>query len=58
MSFIKIDAEKCMGCAYCFIVCPVASFKVEGSSQFLQECIKCGRCVVSCPVSAITLLDD
>ncbi|MFX1285775.1 MAG: 4Fe-4S binding protein [Promethearchaeota archaeon] len=50
---IEINRQQCMGCAYCSLICPVASFKVFGVSHFMQKCIKCGLCVMYCPVSAI-----
>ncbi|MFW9905798.1 MAG: 4Fe-4S binding protein [Candidatus Thorarchaeota archaeon] len=53
MQKIEINIQRCVGCAYCLMVCPVGSFRVEGISHFLQKCNKCGLCVISCPVSAI-----
>ncbi|MHA2248385.1 MAG: 4Fe-4S binding protein [Candidatus Hodarchaeales archaeon] len=54
MQNIEISVQRCVGCAYCLMVCPIESFKVEGVSYFLQKCNKCGLCIISCPVSAIT----
>jgi Fe-S-cluster-containing hydrogenase component 2 len=56
IEIIEIKAKKCVGCAYCKVVCPVYAFRVEGISNFLQKCNKCKRCVITCPVSAITQL--
>ncbi|UCG02189.1 MAG: 4Fe-4S binding protein [Candidatus Heimdallarchaeota archaeon] len=53
MQNIEINIQKCVGCAYCSMICPVGGFRVEGISQFLQKCNKCGLCIMSCPVSAI-----
>ncbi|MFX0049701.1 MAG: ATP-binding protein [Candidatus Hermodarchaeota archaeon] len=53
---IEINSSKCVGCAYCAMVCPVNGFKVEGISQFMKRCNKCERCIFNCPVSAITPL--
>ena len=56
IEIIEINAKKCVGCAYCKVVCPVYAFRVEGISNFLKKCNKCKRCVINCPVSAITQL--
>ncbi|MFX0084762.1 MAG: ATP-binding protein [Candidatus Hodarchaeota archaeon] len=56
IEIIEINVTKCVGCAYCKIVCPVSAFRVEGFSTFLQTCEKCRRCIINCPVSAITQL--
>ncbi len=56
IEIIEINAEKCVGCAYCKVVCPVSAFRVEGVSNFLQKCNRCKRCVIDCPISAITQL--
>ncbi|MFX1247720.1 MAG: 4Fe-4S binding protein [Promethearchaeota archaeon] len=53
IQIIQINVKKCVGCAYCSLVCPLASFKVEGISNFMQKCNKCHLCINSCPVSAI-----
>ncbi|MFX0184641.1 MAG: 4Fe-4S binding protein [Candidatus Hodarchaeota archaeon] len=52
-SIIEIKLKKCVGCAYCAMVCPIDSFKVQGFSYFLKRCNKCKLCVFHCPVSAI-----
>ncbi|MFX1516332.1 MAG: 4Fe-4S binding protein [Promethearchaeota archaeon] len=53
MQKVEINIQKCVGCAYCSLVCPIESFRVEGIAHFLQKCNKCGLCILSCPVSAI-----
>ncbi len=53
---VKIDNEKCMGCAACLSVCPVGAIKIEnGKAVIGEECIDCGVCISQCPVDAITL---
>ena len=56
IEIIVINAEMCVGCAYCKVLCPVSAFRVEGVSHFLQKCNRCKKCVINCPVSAITQL--
>ena len=55
----EIDAEKCIACRKCALVCPAEA--VEGAKKtphkILQErCITCGACFLSCPVDAIRAL--
>ncbi|MFX0123924.1 MAG: 4Fe-4S binding protein [Candidatus Hodarchaeota archaeon] len=52
-AIISINTELCVGCAYCLMICPIKSFRVEGVSHFLQKCTKCRLCITICPVSAI-----
>ena len=53
---VKIDNEKCIGCAACIDVCPVKAIKLEnGKAVVSEECIDCGACISQCSVEAITL---
>ena len=53
---VKIDNEKCTGCAACVEVCPVSALKIEnGKAVVGEECIDCGVCISQCSVEAITL---
>ena len=53
---VKIDNEKCTGCAACVDVCPVNAIKIEsGKAVVSEECIDCGACISQCSVEAITL---
>ena len=53
---VKIDNEKCTGCAACIDVCPVNAIKIEnGKAVVSEECIDCGACMSQCSVEAITL---
>ena len=55
---LKLDAEKCIGCGMCEIVCPHTVFKVENKKACFADrdaCIECGACAANCPVEAITV---
>ena len=53
---VKIDSEKCTGCAACVEICPVNALKIEnGKAVVSEECIDCGACISQCSVGAITL---
>jgi len=54
-----IDAEKCIACRKCALVCPAEA--IEGAKKtphkILQErCVTCGACFLNCPVDAIMAL--
>ena len=55
---LKLDAEKCIGCGMCEIVCPHTVFNVENQKACFADrdaCIECGACAANCPVEAITV---
>ncbi|KPJ68835.1 MAG: electron transfer flavoprotein subunit alpha [Syntrophobacter sp. DG_60] len=53
---IKIDLEKCTGCAECIEVCPFeALVLVDGKPQVNEACTICGACAEVCDVGAISL---
>ena len=53
---VKVDLEKCTGCAKCVDVCPVSAIKMEnGKAVISDECVDCGACVSECPNEAISL---
>ena len=53
---VKIDNEKCTGCAACIDVCPVNAIKIENEKAVVSEdCIDCGACISQCLAKAITL---
>ena len=55
----EIEAEKCIGCHKCFVVCPAEAIDGERKlpHEVLQErCVKCGACYVSCPVDAVNVI--
>lgn len=53
---VKIDIEKCTGCAACVPVCPANALKIEGGKAVVssEECLDCGICINQCPVEAIS----
>jgi nitroreductase/NAD-dependent dihydropyrimidine dehydrogenase PreA subunit len=57
MSWVKIDEERCTGCAICATRCPRCFTDQEGkilTDSHEENCILCGHCVSLCPTRAIT----
>jgi len=62
---LKVDIDKCVGCAGCANVCPPRAIEVVDLDrgwrkiQFnLTRCICCGRCQEVCPEEAVKLTDE
>jgi len=54
---LKIDTNKCIGCAKCVKICPMNNIKIENNkAKSLDKCTMCYRCINNCPTCAITLL--
>jgi len=54
--FIKIDKEKCNGCANCINVCLAGCFEIvdkKAKIKTLEECMECASCWYICPEDAI-----
>jgi NAD-dependent dihydropyrimidine dehydrogenase PreA subunit len=55
---LQLDAEKCIGCGICSVVCPHGVFAIEDRKARIVErdaCIECGACAGNCPVEALTV---
>ena len=60
---IKIDSERCKGCAFCIEFCPKESIhlsdKLNAKGYFTAECSEndqctgCATCAIMCPEVAI-----
>lgn len=54
--YIKINHDKCTGCASCVKVCLARCFKIVGKKANiinLDECMECASCWYICPEDAI-----
>jgi NAD-dependent dihydropyrimidine dehydrogenase PreA subunit len=57
---IKINLEKCTGCATCVDTCPVGVYEIRnGKSQAVKvdECLVCRACETQCPEGAIEVIE-
>lgn len=53
---VKVDVEKCTGCAACVEVCPVNAIGIKNDKAVISEqCVGCGACVGQCPNEALSL---
>jgi len=61
---IKVNEEKCSGCAICVAVCRYDAPKLEKRGKSfvavidLDRCKRCGLCVSVCPSDSITMSDS
>ncbi|MBI4665669.1 MAG: 4Fe-4S binding protein [Nitrospinae bacterium] len=53
---LEFNADKCVNCGVCVIVCPHAVFAENGGVVSVSKksaCMECGACMKNCPVDAI-----
>lgn len=56
---IKINTEKCIGCAMCVNDCFPRNLMIENRKVHTvsESCMQCGHCVAICPVNAVEITD-
>jgi NAD-dependent dihydropyrimidine dehydrogenase PreA subunit len=55
---LELDAEKCIGCGMCVLVCPHDVFSLNNSRAAIScrdACMECGGCAKNCPTEAVTV---
>jgi len=53
---VKINAEKCIGCGNCTLICPQDALSINGVVEVDPElCIECGLCVEICEHGILSL---
>ncbi|MBC7260377.1 MAG: ferredoxin family protein [Chloroflexi bacterium] len=53
---LEYDAQLCIGCGLCSVVCPHGVFGLDGGVAVLlrpDDCMECGACQLNCPTGAI-----
>jgi carbon-monoxide dehydrogenase iron sulfur subunit len=60
---VTIDAEKCMGCWTCILVCPYGALTKDDNRKVVAKCDLCPDhevpvCVANCPNEALVLCVD
>jgi ferredoxin len=59
-SSVRLDPEKCVGCAACMRACPTEAIRIRNGKALIksQLCIDCGECVRVCDHHAGVVLSD
>ncbi len=54
-SRFEVNADKCVGCAECYAVCPQKAVTVAKKKASIdkEKCIGCGECLTVCPEKAV-----
>jgi len=62
LNTLQYDADLCIGCEMCVIVCPHGVFSMNGSRNARvarlsrpDSCMECGACQLNCPTEAIAV---
>ena len=53
---LSLNADKCVGCELCTVVCPHGVFDVDNKKALIvgkDFCIECGACALNCPIKAL-----
>jgi nitroreductase/NAD-dependent dihydropyrimidine dehydrogenase PreA subunit len=50
-----IDADRCIGCGLCTVVCPMGTLTIEDGKAMVQgtDSLNCDHCAAACPTEAI-----
>jgi ferredoxin len=58
VSTLRMDAEACIGCGACVMVCPHGVMALQGKKVKVVDrdgCMECGACATNCPTGAVTV---
>ena len=63
---VLVDHDRCIGCAWCVLVCPFGVISLDSSNRMVIKCDQCFQraergqlpaCVSACPTGALELKD-